>query len=420
MLLSLCIVWFHPLLADNRYRDALSFNLVAREARTLNRKPEMNGARLIVLRSIWCSLVLVFILTNLVLAQTEDQSRYLLPEDFSPFDPEEFHDAIKDDLKWEMFALKKPIRLGDQSQRAIWGGTQRDFNVDFKPTVLIGKVNREQPADIEVEQLAFTFSDEGIGLAGGYLKNSRWENGRIFSNTSKHATFKDMPLADGSGFTFYAPRFRWPQRQAALLACVRPRYDKLVYSKKGMPPKKIFGSFNAVFHALTFDFSYELEAEYISGVLPAKGTINIFTDPRYYNKPIEFDEVYIRNPIVEIYGSLKGKTKAVKLDPPHRLRGEVVSKATFSIGKGRRGVFLKHNVFEIHPAPDMHEKIVERLLKQRVYEAPFEGFSQCAYIVQYAVEREIYEKVEGRAEPNSEINNVEEPKGKESVDDFMS
>lgn len=367
------------------------------------------------------SLLFIFVVlaAEVSFGQAEDQSRYLLPEDFRPFDVEEFHAALEDGSLWEMDKLRPAIRLGDLSQRPAWGGTQRDFKVDLKPTVLIQNLSKDQSKEMEPKTLRFSFSRSGVSISGSYLEGTVWEDGRSFRNPSTRSMFRDIDLPNGSGLTFFVPLVRWPEKQGASLVCVRPKYSKLVYKKKGALPEKVYGAYRTIFQALSFDFSYELEAEYISGSVPAKGVISIFVDPIFYDKPIGFDEVFIRNPIVEIYGELEGKMKPVRLAGKDVVRAQVVSKASFSLGD-RRGVFLRHDVYEVWPAPNALPWVAQQMILREMYSAPFQDFGQCAYFVWYTVEREIYENLKEGAGIASEARGDAKRESERGVGDLTS
>lgn len=364
-------------------------------------------------------LLLVLLLVNRSFGQTEDQSRYLLPEDFRPFDVEEFHKALQDGSVWEMVKLRPAIRLGDLSQRSAWGGTQRDFKVDLRPSLLIQYVSKDRSKEMEPKTLRMDFSQSGITIGGGYLGGTTWEDGRTFKHPTTRSMFRDIDLPDGSGLTFFAPLVRWPEKQGASLVCVRPKYSKLVYKKRGNLPEKVYGSYSTIFQALTFDFSYELEAEYVSGTVPAKGAISVFVDPIFYDKPIGFDEVFVRNPIVEIYGELEGKMKPARLAGKEMVRAQVVSKASFSLGS-RRGVFLRHDVYEVWPAPEILPWVAQQMISRDLYAAPFDNFGQCAYLVRYSVEREIYEKLQEESVDTSDSEADAKLEGKSAIGDLMS
>jgi hypothetical protein len=83
----------------------------------------------------------------------------------------------------------------------------------------------------------------------------------------------------------------------------------------------------------------------------------------------------------------------VKINPSDMTRVQAVAMARFKIDGGRSGVFLQHSVFEVHPAPEMMPWIQKRM-KRRVQELPYDPYAQCAFLVWYNVEREIYENLD--------------------------
>jgi rod shape determining protein RodA len=325
-------------------------------------------------------------------AMAEDNSNYLLPKDFQPFDKEEFKSAYTEDRPWDMRALVHDIRLGDLSQRSIWAGTEKKFNIVNEVRLSLAqqlikedKVFGRKP-DF-VTPLSIRFSPVRAIVEGVDFVDVRFRGGG-FIHLHSHSTQHALDLKDGSKLFMIFPQHRRPDRQGATLMCYRPFYSQVKIKNKKVV--EATSDRHAFFADLSYALSYEVSGRYITGDRMGVGKLLVLASPEFYSGVIDEDSVESANPYLEIDGEKEGGIKTVNFNGKSQLRSEVVAGVRFEMKGGRSGTFLHHKVVDIIPANDEMEWVGEEIKKIGIADVPNLDNSECVYYVYYQVEREIY------------------------------
>jgi hypothetical protein len=338
-------------------------------------------------------------LTSLGISEVDKE--LLLPQDFRPFNKEEFKQAFDSGEPWDMKALVHDIRLGDLSQRSIWAGTERHMDIKKRTRLFLGQQkigenlpfsrNRDFSSEIRVD-----FNAAGGVVYGKDFKDVRYrDGGKVRLVENKYAGV--LALNDNSMLHMIFPRHRRPKKQGAVLLCYRPFYSRLKIKKNASGKKtvQVMSDRRAFFGALTYTFKYSLSGRFITGSRVGRGDLKVFASPEFIEDVVDEDSHASINPYLELNDEKTEGINTVNYDGVTPLRSDITTSVRFEIPGGKSGTYLHHRIVEIIPANEEMSWARERILKVSDRDLPYEESAECVYYVSYRVEREIYGEGKG-------------------------